>query len=234
MRQVVGRLNSSPDGGGGPRSGGGGLAAPETSPARPPQALRDSSPIGGAIRTVTLAVLGMFLVAASAFAAPATWVVDPGSKLTFQGVMNGEAFTGAFRRWTAQIVFDPKALGASKAVVSVNVASASTGNADRDQALPTDDWLSASKFAQAAFVTRDFRDLGGGKYVADGDLTIRGEKRPVTLPFTLVINGDTARMNGAIVLNRTTFGVGQGQWKTGEVVDTKVTVNVDLTAHRAH
>ena len=172
--------------------------------------------------------------AAPALAAPSTWTVDPASKLTFQGAMNGQAFNGTFRRWSAQIVFDPKALGASKAVVNVNVASAATGDADRDQALPTDDWLAASKFAQATFVTRDFRDLGGGKYAADGDLTIRGVKQAVMLPFTLAISGDTARMNGAIVLNRTAFGVGQGQWKTGEVVDTKVTVNVALTAHRAH
>jgi polyisoprenoid-binding protein YceI len=148
--------------------------------------------------------------------------------------MNGQTFTGTFRRWSAQIAFDPKALGASKAVVTINVASAATGDADRDQALPTDDWLASSKFAQATFVTRDFRDLGGGKYAADGDLTIRGVKKPVTLPFTLAISGDTAKMSGAMVLNRTAFGVGQGQWKTGEVVDTKVTVNVALTAHRAH
>jgi len=180
-----------------------------------------------------LAALGLTF-AAPAFAAPATWAVDPASKLTFQGAMNGQGFNGTFRRWSAQIAFDPKALAASKAVVTVNVVSAATGDADRDQAIPTDDWFAASKFAQATFVTRDFRDLGGGKYAADGDLTIRGVKQPVTLPFTLAISGDTARMNGAIVLNRTAFGVGQGQWKTGEVVDTKVTVNVALIAHRVH
>jgi polyisoprenoid-binding protein YceI len=180
-----------------------------------------------------LALMGL-LLAAPAFAAPSSWTVDPASKLTFQGAMNGQVFNGTFKRWSAQIVFDPKALAASKAVVTINVASAATGDADRDQALPTDDWLAASKFAQATFVTRSFRDLGGGKYAADGDLTIRGVKKPVTLPFTLAISGDTAKMSGAIVLNRTTFGVGQGQWTTGEVVDTKVTVNVSLTAHRAH
>jgi polyisoprenoid-binding protein YceI len=233
MKRFTVRLNSSPVGGGGPRSGGGGLAAPEASPARPPQSLRDSSPSGGAIRTLMLAIMGL-LLAAPAFAAPPTWAVDPSSKLTFQGAMNGQAFNGTFKRWSAQIVFDPKALAASKVVVTVNVASGATGDADRDQAIPTDDWFAAGKFAQATFVTRDFRDLGAGKYAADGDLTIRGVKMPVTLPFTLVISGDTARMNGAVVLNRTAFGVGQGQWKTGEVVDTKVTVNVALTAHRAH
>jgi polyisoprenoid-binding protein YceI len=188
------------------------------------------------MKLLALAPLAAFglAFAAPASAAPPTWTVDPASKLTFQGAMSGESFTGAFRRWSAQIAFDPKALAASKAVVTINVASASTGNADRDNALPTDDWLASAKFAQATFVTRDFRDLGGGKYVADGDLTLRGVKRPVSLPFTLAISGDTAKMNGAIVLDRTAFGVGQGQWKTGEVVETKVTVNVALTAHRAH
>jgi polyisoprenoid-binding protein YceI len=40
-------------------------------------------------------------------------------------------------------------------------------------------------------------------------------------------------MKGATVIDRTAFGVGQGQWKTGDVVATKVTVNVAVTAHRA-
>ena len=186
------------------------------------------------LHRLAIAALALMTVAGPALAAPSTWTVDPSSKLTFQGAMNGQTFTGTFRRWSAQIVFDPKALAASKVAVTVNVASGATGDADRDQAIPTDDWFAAGKFAQATFVTRDFRDLGGGKYAADGDLTIRGVKMPVTLPFTLAISGDTARMNGAVVLNRTAFGVGQGQWKTGEVVDTKVTVNVALTAHRTH
>jgi polyisoprenoid-binding protein YceI len=41
-------------------------------------------------------------------------------------------------------------------------------------------------------------------------------------------------MKGSAVIDRTAFGVGQGQWKSGDVVATKVTVNVDLTARRAH
>ena len=187
------------------------------------------------LKLLALAPLATLVLvfATPSFAAPA-WAVDPASRLTFQGAMNGQAFTGTFKRWSAQIVFDPKALAASKAVVTVNVASAATGDADRDQAIPTDDWFAAGKFAQATFISRDFRDLGGGKYAADGDLTIRGVKKPITLPFTLAISGDTARMNGAIVLNRTAFGVGQGQWANEEVVAAKVTVNVALIAHRAH
>lgn len=181
------------------------------------------------------ALLGFLLFAPAALAAPAAWTVDPGgSKLSFQGAMSGDAFTGVFRRWTAQIVFDPKALAASKVDVQVDVASAATGDPDRDQAIPTDTWLAADKFARASFTTRAFHDLGGGKYQAVGDLTLRGVSRPVVLPFTLAISGDTARVNGAVVLDRTAFGVGQGQWRSGDVVDPKVTVSVSLTAHRAH
>jgi polyisoprenoid-binding protein YceI len=100
--------------------------------------------------------------------------------------------------------------------------------------MPTADWFWVAKFARASFVSRAFRDLGGGRYVATGDLTLRGATRPISLPFTLAIAGDKAVMKGSAVIDRTAFGVGQGQWKSGDVVATKVTVNVDLTARRAH
>ena len=183
-----------------------------------------------------LIAAGLLALAPFAQAAPVpNWTVDAAnSKLGFRGAMNGDAFNGVFHRWSAQIAFDPKNLAGSKAVVSVDVASAATGDADRDSAMPSPDWFSAKTQPKATFATTAIKDLGGGKYQAAGDLTIRGVKRPVVLPFTLAISGDTARMNGSVVLNRTAFGIGQGQWKTGDVVATDVTVSVALTAHRAH
>jgi polyisoprenoid-binding protein YceI len=184
-----------------------------------------------ALLVLTLALLGQSAEAAP----PSRWTVDPAaSKLGFQGKMNGDAFSGVFRRWSANIVFDPKALAASKAVVTIDVGSAATGDADRDQAMPTADWFAAQRFPQATFVTTSIKDLGGGRYLANGDLAIRGVHKAAVLPFTLAISGDTARMNGALQLNRTAFGIGQGRWSTGAVVDTSVTVTVSLTAHRAH
>jgi len=180
-----------------------------------------------------LAALLIMGLPATALAAPVSgWSVDGGSRLGFTGKMSGEAFTGAFRRWNAQIAFDPKNLAASKVSVTIDVASAATGDADRDQALPTDDWFAANRFPRATFVTRAFKDLGGGHYQAIGDLTIRGVSHPVALPFTLVIAGDTARMNGQLALNRVAFGVGQGKWAAGDTVDTQVAVTIALTAHR--
>jgi polyisoprenoid-binding protein YceI len=181
-------------------------------------------------------VLALALLAPSAqAAAPAHWTVDAGaSRLGFQGRMNGDAFSGVFKRWAANIVFDPKALAASKAEVSIDVGSAATCDADRDQAMPSADWFAAGRFPKATFVTTAIKDLGGGRYLATGDLAIRGVHRPVVLPFTLAIAGDTARMNGALQLSRTAFGIGQGRWSTNDVVDTSVTVTVQLVAHRAH
>jgi polyisoprenoid-binding protein YceI len=187
------------------------------------------------MRLALLIFTAVALASSARAAAPAHWSVDPAaSKLGFQGRMNGDVFNGVFRRWTANIAFDPKNLAASKAEVAIDVSSAVTGDADRDQALPTADWLAAQRFPKASFVTTAIKDLGGGRYQATGDLAIRGVHRPVVLPFTLVISGDTARMNGALVLNRTAFGIGQGKWSTKDVVDTSVTVTVALTAHRAH
>lgn len=184
------------------------------------------------MRTALVLLAVVLLTGSAQAAAPSRWRVDPPSKLSFQGRMNGEAFNGVFRRWSADIAFDPKNLAHSKASVSIDVGSAVTGDADRDQAMPTADWFAAQRFAKATFVTTAIKDLGGGRYQASGDLAIRGVHKPVVLPFTVAISGDTARMNGALVLNRTAFGIGQGRWSTKDVVDTSVTVTIAITAHR--
>jgi polyisoprenoid-binding protein YceI len=185
-------------------------------------------------RLTSCAAAALVIALAAPASAATVWQVNAAaSKLGFRGAMGGEAFAGVFRRWTAQIAFDPKALATSKAVVWIDMGSAATGDADRDQALPTADWFAAGAFPKASFITRGFKDLGGGRYQAIGDLTIRGVHRPLVLPFTLTIAGDTAKMTGAVQLNRLDFGVGQGRWKAADVVAPAVTVTVDLSAHRA-
>lgn len=183
------------------------------------------------------ALLAGALIAASPAAlaaAPPAWTLDKAaSRLSFKSTFGGEAVQGAFKRWDAQIQFDPKALAASKAVVTIDVGSAATGNQEQDEALPTGDWFSAMRFPKASFVTRSFKDLGGGRYQAIGDLTLRGVSRPVVLPFTLTIVGDQAKMSGQTVVNRSLFGVGQGQFASAETVPFNVTVSIALTARRA-
>ena len=183
---------------------------------------------------VAAAVIGLLAAAAAHAAGPAKWTVDKAaSHLGFSAAFAGQAVRGTFRRWDADIAFDPKALAGSKATVTVQVASAVTGDPSKDEALPTADWFDAAHFPRATFATTAIKDLGGGRYQATGTLSLRGQTRPITLPFTLAITGDQARMTGSAVINRSAFGVGQGQFKGADTVPFNIVIDVALTAHRA-
>lgn len=84
-------------------------------------------------------------------------------------------------------------------------------------------------FPRGIFTAHQFKGVGGGRYQAIGTLAIRNIKRPVVLPFTLKIAGDAATMQGVLVIDRTTFGVGEGQFATGDTVATTVRIAVNIS-----
>jgi polyisoprenoid-binding protein YceI len=174
------------------------------------------------------------LAASAAPAAPApAWTVDKAaSSVRFSSTVSGAAFAGAFRRWDADIHFDPANLAGSSVTASFDTASAATGDADRDQSLPSPTFLSAAAFPHATFAAHAFKALGPGRYEAIGTLTLRGVTRPLTLPFTLAITGPRARMTGQVAINRLAFGVGQGEWKATTALPANVTVTIALAAQR--
>jgi len=172
--------------------------------------------------------------AGSALAAPPpTWVVDKAhSAVRFNSSFSGAAFSGAFSRWTANIQFDPANLAASKVAAVIDVASAATGDADRDQALPGDDFLAAAKFPRATYTASAFKALGGDKYLAIGQLTLRGVAKPLNLPFTLKIAGAKAAMTAQVPIDRLAFGVGQNEWRKTDAIPGPVTVVIAINADR--
>ena len=169
-----------------------------------------------------------------AAAADATWIVDPSkSRLGFSGTQTGTRFEGRFKHFEAQIHFDPSHPQSGQAHVVVDIASAATGDTQRDEAMPGADWFDAGKFPTAVFEAKSFQPKGGDQYAAPGTLTIRGVSHEVVLPFTLTIDGDTAHARGRLELVRTQFGIGQGPWASGQWVALAVGVDVDLTAIRS-
>ena len=190
------------------------------------------------MRPLAFALAAALLAAPAVAQAPApaapAWTVDKAaSRLGFRASMNKDAFDGRFTRWDARIAFDPANLKASRVVATIDLASAVTGDGARDESLPSSDWFDVRRHPRAVFTSRAITAAGPGRYVATGDLTLRGVTRPVSLPFTLAITGDTAKMTGTTTLDRTAFGVGQGQWKSLDAVPAKVSVTVALTAKRA-
>ena len=182
-----------------------------------------------------LAVAGAAVTAQQAAAAAVSaWTVDKAnSKLGFASSFNGTKFEGSFRKWDAQIAFDPKNLAGSKVTVTVDTASAVSGDESRDESLPTEDWFSVMKFPRATFVSTGFKDLGGGKYQAAGNLTLKGKTQPATLNFTLAITGDVAKVTGSASVMRNAFNVGEGQFASAETVPFGVTIPVTLVAKRS-
>ncbi|HEX7761726.1 MAG TPA: YceI family protein [Caulobacteraceae bacterium] len=189
-------------------------------------------------RTASLALgaaLSTAALAGATHAFAADWKIDPAqSTLGFSGVQTGARFAGKFKRYNAVIAFDPAHPEAAHVTVTVDLASAATGDAQRDTALPGKDWLDVAQYPQAKFTSSSIRRTGAKSFEAAGTLTIRGVSRPATLPFTLDINGPAAHAKGHLDLIRTAFGVGQGAWASGQWVALQVGVDVDVVARRSN
>ena len=178
--------------------------------------------------------LAALLAASPALAAP-HWNVDAAkSKLGFVVQWNGQPYRGTFKSWKANIAFDPADLAHSAADVGIDVASETSGDAETDDGVKGPQGFQASQFAAARFATTSIAHKGGNDYVAQARLTLRGVTKPVTLPFTLTIDGNTAHMKGTATVSRMDFGIGQGgDFSKPAPVAYEVAVNVELTATKA-
>ena len=162
------------------------------------------------------------------------WSVDPAhSAIAFESSAEGAAFEGHFNTWTADIRFDPKNLASSQVRVEVETGSVQTGDGGRDQSAQGNDWFASTMFPKAVFVSNTIKDLGGGKYEADGKLTIRDKTEDLALPFTLALKGDEADMHAEMDVDRTTWGLGSGEYGSADIVPFKVGLKIDVVAHLA-
>lgn len=155
------------------------------------------------------------------------WTVQDGT-LGITVIQFGNQVQGSFSDWTAAITFDPDATtDAGEVTVAVNIGSLKLGSVT-DQAMGAD-FFNVADFPTATFSAPIIKTDGG--YSAEGTLTLKGQTAPLTLPFTLTVNGDTATMSGQTTLNRMTYTIGQSMSdETNLGFD--VVVDVDLTATR--
>lgn len=170
--------------------------------------------------------------ATAASAEPSVWKVAGGSTLGFSTNWGGQAIEGRFDRWSADILFSPEALDRSKVTVSIDLTSAVSGDGQRDESMKGPDWFDTANHAKATFTATRFEKTGEGRYLAHGQLRLRGVSKPVRLPFSLKIEGDKASVRGVTSLDRTAFGVGQGEWTKTDQIPAEVKVSVNLSATR--
>jgi polyisoprenoid-binding protein YceI len=162
------------------------------------------------------------------------WQVDhERSRLVFVPTVDGGELTGRFERYEATVDFDPADLATSRLVVDVDLGSAASGDAERDDALKGPDFFAVARWPHALFEATRFRATGPGRFEAQGKLRLRDVKREIRVPFEFAATaGATARLKGSTRMRRLDFGVGQGDWKGTEWIADEVRVEFDLSLRR--
>ena len=165
-----------------------------------------------------------------------TWVLDPAhSEVTFSvRHMMISKVRGEFGLKSATIEAPANPLEA-KVTASVDAASISTGDQNRDNHLRSADFFDVETYPTIDFVSTGVR-YEGGDFLVDGDLAMHGVTKPVTFelefggfgtdPYGNYKAGATAKT----VVNREDFGL---TWNAalesgGVLVGKDVTIMLDL------
>lgn len=177
------------------------------------------------MKWVACIVLTVLMGPVSTTAHAGNWVILPeSSRLGFTATFEGAEFDGEFRRYQAELRFDPADLEHSRFEVTVDITSADTGSSDLNEGMALPEWFNFQRYPRATFVTSAIRRLGPDRYEARGALTIKGIEREVTLPFRWQRSGDQAEIEGETVMRRTDFKLGEGEWASGAALGLDVRV----------
>jgi polyisoprenoid-binding protein YceI len=113
----------------------------------------------------------------------ATWSIDASHSSVGFSVrhMMISNVRGEFQKLSGTAFFDPARPEATRIEATIDAASINTREAQRDTHLRSADFFDVEKHPSLTFVSGAVRQAGAGKLEIDGDLTIRGTTRPVTL-----------------------------------------------------
>lgn len=155
-------------------------------------------------------------------------LVPAQSEVQFTARQMGVPLEGHFKKFDAQVSFDPAKLATSKIVFTVDTGSATMGSRETDAELPKATWFNVPQFPQATFQSSAIKALGAGKFEVTGKLSIKGLARDVVVPVTLVQNGATTLATGALPLKRLAFKIGENEWADTSMVADDVQVQFKL------
>lgn len=165
-----------------------------------------------------------------------TWTIDPAHTAVGFSARHLVAarVRGSFKSFSGVIEMGDQPEDSSVSV-SIDAASIDTGVEDRDAHLRSEDFLDVDNYPTLDFVSNAVRPVAGG-YEVDGNLTIRGTTRPVTLD--MVYSGvmqdpwgnEKAIFSATTKINREVFGLTwnapleAGGWLVGKDVEIEIEV----------
>ncbi|GAA4581799.1 YceI family protein [Planotetraspora phitsanulokensis] len=142
-----------------------------------------------------------------------TWVIDPVHShvgFVIKHMMVSKV-RGHFGTFTGEITTAPNPLG-SRVTASIDATSIDTNNSMRDDHIRSADFFDVPNHPTFEFVSTGVR-FEGGEFFIDGDLTIRGVTRPVSLAAETPEFGPTpeggtkAGFSATTEIKRADFGI---------------------------
>ena len=153
------------------------------------------------------------------------------STLGFVYKQMGVPVDGSFKKFAAQLSFDPAKLGTAKAALDLDVTSIDAGSDEANDAVVAKEWFNAKAFPRAKFESSSFKALGGNRYEVTGKMSIKGRTQTVTAPFTLNQQGSSAIVDGAFVLKRADYAIGEGSWSDFGTVANEIQIKFHFLAN---
>lgn len=166
-----------------------------------------------------------------------TWKLDPThSEISFSvRHLAISKVKGKFETFDVTVVA-PENPSEATIEATIDVASVNTNQAQRDEHLRTSDFFAIADHPQMTFKSTAFHPTENGDFVVDGDLTLRGVTKPVSLKgdFGGIVTdgyGQTkAGVEASAKINRHDYGV---SWNAaleagGVTLGDDVTISFDL------
>ena len=178
-------------------------------------------------KTATALALGTLLLA------PALAQLDAAkSSVVAVSKQMGVPVEGRFKRFSAQVSFDPARPAEGKASVEIDIASFDLGAEDFNRETVKPEWFNAAKFPKATFVTSAIKPAGPGKFEAAGKLTIKGLTRDIVAPVSFKTEAGQQVFEGMLPIKRLQFNIGEGEWKDTSTVADDVQIKFRLVTAR--
>ena len=152
------------------------------------------------------------------------------SAITFVSKQMNVPVEGKFGRFSVQLVFDAAKPNEGRVQVELDLASIDTGSEEANDEVKGKGWFDVKNYPTARFVSSAVKSLGPGRYELAGKLTIKGRTRDVVAPFTLKPAGQGAVFDGAFVLKRLDYAIGEGVWSDTDTVANEVQVKFRISA----
>jgi polyisoprenoid-binding protein YceI len=152
------------------------------------------------------------------------------SALSFVSKQMNVPVEGQFKSFRSKLAFDPAKPAAAKAELEIDLASIDAGSKDANDEVGTKAWFDTKAFPVAKFVATSVKPLGNNRFEVAGKMTIKGRTLDLTTPLTLRQEGNSAIFEGALVLKRADYAIGEGMWADYATVANEVQIKFRLVA----